>query len=161
MGLVPSLPSLLIITKSVHDSYYSIRVILLIDAFSSRKLGANDGNGTRKDGSRPFQEEQVNAKFFMILFFQEKGLDYFHRTMVGLRWTDGWSGLASKKNWLADFALFSLLLGRLRLANEEKKQRDLDGEAVVGGPSSELPGLSILKESHNPPQRPQEHEGGD
>ncbi|KIM41939.1 hypothetical protein M413DRAFT_445140 [Hebeloma cylindrosporum] len=35
---------------------------------------------------------------------------------------------------------------RLRLANEEKKQRDLDGEAGVG-PSSEQTGLSILKES--------------
>jgi hypothetical protein len=57
-----------------------------------------------------------------------------------------------KKNWLADFALFSPLLGRLRLANEEEKQRDIGGEAVVGGPSSEQPGLSILKESHNLPQ---------
>ena len=37
--------------------YVSIHVILLVDAFSNRKLGANDGHGTRKDGSCPFQEE--------------------------------------------------------------------------------------------------------
>jgi hypothetical protein len=73
-----------------HCQYYSTHVILLIDAFSNRKLGANEGHGTRKDGSRPFQEEQVNPNSF----FQER---YWANFIAPPSRTDGLNGLASNK----------------------------------------------------------------
>lgn len=81
----------------------------------------------------------------MQISFPRNVLDEINCITVGLMNRMAW---LLKKNWLADFALFFPLLGRLRLANEEEKQRDIGGEAVVVGPSSEQPGLSILKESY-------------